>query len=171
MSWARRAFQGRRRASGPGRAARPPVPGPHDAAAGYLYVPCVRHHGCPAGTRGWVQAVPIVRKTATLIYYTSDSWDRREAVVSPGCVSRGQVEAGRCRLPGPAGRVFFATREAAEAELRRREGVRAGQVPSPALVRDLRRAMAEAHPDRGGTAGQFIDARRRYEAALRPGRP
>jgi len=34
--------------------------------AEYLYVPCVR--GCPAGTRRWVQAVPVVRKTAKLIY-------------------------------------------------------------------------------------------------------
>jgi hypothetical protein len=27
--------------------------------------------------------------------------------------------------------------------------------------------MADAHPDRGGTAGQFIQARRRYQTALR----
>ena len=61
--------------------------------AGYLYVPCVRiRHGYPAGTRRWVQEVPIVKKTARLIYYASDSWDRREAVVSPGCISREQFE-------------------------------------------------------------------------------
>jgi len=144
--------------------------------AEYLYVLCVR--GYPAGTRRWVQAVPIVRKTAKLIYYASDSWDRREAVVSPGCISREQFEAdalypaGVIPVPGhrqrPAGRLFFATREAAEAGLRRGERQRAERVTAPALaIKDLRRVMIDAHPDRGGTAEQFIEARRRYETALR----
>jgi hypothetical protein len=111
--------------------------------AEYLYVPCVR--GYPAGTRRWVQEVPIVRKTAKLIYYASDSWDRREAVVSPGCISREQFEAdalypaGVIPVPGhrhrPAGRLFFATREAAEAGLRREKRQRAerGGVRAPAI--------------------------------------
>jgi len=144
--------------------------------AEYLYVLCVRRY--PAGTRRWVQEVPIVRKTAKLIYYASDSWDRREAVVSPGCISREQFEAdalypaGVIPVPGhrqrPAGRLFFATREAAEAGLRRGERQRAERVTAPALaIKDLRRVMIDAHPDRGGTAEQFIEARRRYETALR----
>jgi len=144
--------------------------------AEYLYVACVRRY--PAGTRRWVQEVPIVRKTAKLIYYASDSWDRREAVVSPGCISREQFEAdalypaGVIPVPGhrhrPAGRLFFATREAAEADLRRGERQRAerGGVRAPA-IKDLRRAMIDAHPDRGGTAEQFIQAHRRYQLALR----
>ena len=90
-----------KRISATGRKARPQRPGAHDAArVEYLYVPCARigNHGYPAGTRRWVQEVPIVKKTAKLIYYTSDSWDRREAVVSPGCISREQFETGtRCR--------------------------------------------------------------------------
>ena len=191
-----------------GRTARP---GADDAApAGYLYVPCARtgHDANPAGTRRWVQEVPIVKKTAKLIYYTSDSWDRREAVVSPGCISREEFEtdtrrhdgcprdiaAGytwehcphgedRCRhgypagvipvpgdrhRPGPAGRLFFATRQAAEDHLYRGDRERAGQAAPPAPpIKALRRAMADAHPDRGGTAEQFIQARRRYQAALR----
>ena len=148
--------------------------------AGYLYVACVGtgYHGGRAGTRRWVQAVPIVKKTTTLIYYTSDSWDRREAVVSPGCISREQFEAdalypaGVIPVPGhrhrPAGRLFFATREAAEADLRRGERQRTerGSVRAPA-IKDLRRAMIDAHPDRGGTAEQFIQAHRRYQLALR----
>ena len=70
--------------------------------------------------------------------------------------------------PGPAGRLFFATREAAEADLYRRERERAGQAARPApRIKELRRAMADTHPDRGGTAEQFIQARRRYETALR----
>jgi hypothetical protein len=180
---------------------RPPKPGAGNAApAGFLYVPCarIRYHGYPAETRRWVQQVPIVKKTAKLIYYTSDSWDRREAVVSPGCISREQFETDtrcrddrkhcphgedRCRhgypagvipvpggrhRPGPAGRLFFATREAAEADLYRGECERAEQaVPEAPPLRELRRAMADAHPDRGGTAEQFIQARCRYQTALR----
>src|SRR5260370_35373960 len=34
-------------------------------------------------------------------------------------------------------------------------------------LRELRRAMADAHPDRGGTNEEFIAARERYERALR----
>ena len=83
-----------------GRKARPPEPGADDATpAGYLYVPCARHprDAYPAQGRRWVQEVPIVKRTAKLIYYTSDSWDRREAVVSPGCISREHFETDtRC---------------------------------------------------------------------------
>ena len=242
------------------RKARPPEPGADDAApAGYLYVPCarIRYHGYPAGTRRWVQQVPIVKKTAKRIYYTSDSWDRSQAIVSPGCINREQFEtetrcrddcprdiaAGlvcaphgrghrhcvhvlapgrhchapggcgqdcpadtrgvrcarhgytwehcphgedRCRhlypagvipvpgdrhRPGPAGRRFFATRQAAEDHLDRGERERAGQAaPQGPPIKELRRAMADAHPDRGGTAEQFIQARRQYQTALRPAR-
>ena len=203
-----------------GRKARPPEPSADDAApAEYLYVPCarIRYHGYPAETRRWVQEVPIVKKTAKLIYYTSDSWDRREAVVSPGCISREQFETDnrchddcpadargvrcarhgytwehcphgedRCRhgypagvipvpgdrhRPGPAGRLFFATRQAAEDHLHRGDRERAGQAaPQAPSIKELRRAMADAHPDRGGTTEQFIDARRRYQTALRAAR-
>jgi hypothetical protein len=68
--------------------------------------------------------------------------------------------------PGPASRLFFATREAAEADLYRGERERAEpaarEVPS---IKELRRAMADAHPDRGGTAEQFMEAGRRYQTA------
>ena len=205
------------------RKARAPQPGADDAGpAGYLYVPCARNpHGAPAQTRRWVQEVPIVRKTARRIYYTSDSWDRREAIVSPGCISRELFETDtRCRTdgpadtrgvrcarrghtwqhcphgedrcrhgypagvipipgdrhrPGPAGRLFFATRQAAQSYLYRRERERAGQAAPQAPhtnelrhIKKLRRAMADAHPDRGGTAEQFIQARHRYQTALGP---
>ena len=81
------------------RKARPPKPGAHDVSIEYLYVPCarIRYNGYPAETRRWVQQVPIVKKTAELIYYGSDSWDRREAVVPPGCISRQEFETDtRC---------------------------------------------------------------------------
>jgi hypothetical protein len=171
------------------------------APAGYLYVPGARigSRGSPAQARRRVQQVPIVKKTAQRIYYASDSWDRREAVISPGSISREQFETDtrcgddsehcphrddRCRhgyppgvipvpgdRPGPAGRLFFATRAAAEDHLHRGEREQAGQAAPPAPpLRDLRRAMADAHPDRGGTTEQFIQARRRYQTALRPAR-
>jgi hypothetical protein len=240
-----------KRAGAAGRKARPQKPGADDAA-GYLYVPCarIRYHGYPAQTRRRVQEVPIVKKTAKWIYYASDSWDRSEAVVSPGRISREEFETGtRCHddcprdiaglvcaphgrghrhcvhvlapgrhcdapggcgedcptdtrsvrcarhgytwehcphgedrrrhrypagvipvpgdRPGPAGRLFFATREAAEDHLHRGERERAGQAARQAPpITELRRAMADAHPDRGGTAEQFIQARRRYQTAL-----
>ena len=134
----------------------------------YLYVPCVRTSR--AGTRRWVQPVPIVKKTATLIFYTSDSWDRRQAMVSPGCISYEQVATGS------AGRLFFATRQAAEDYLSRQAAepvppaapaAAPPAAPAAPSARQLRRAMADAHPDRGGTAEQFIQAHRRYQAALR----
>jgi hypothetical protein len=196
------------------RKARPPEPGADDTVpAEYLYVPCarVRYHGLSTETRRWVQEVPIVRKTAKWIYYTSDSWDRIEAVVSPGCISRQEFETDtRCRTASPrdtpaspvraphgrgpchcgpnrcrhgypagvipvpgarprsAGRLFFATRQAAEYHLYRGEHERTGQAARDASrIKELRRTMADAHPDRGGTAEQFIEARCRYQTALR----
>jgi hypothetical protein len=236
------------------RRARPAEPGADDATpVEYVYVPCarIRHRDFSAETRRWVQEVPIVKKTAKRIYYTSDSWDRHEATVSPGCISREQFETDtrcrddcprdiatglvcvphgrgsrhcvhvlapgrhcrapggcgedcpadargvrcarhgytwehcphgedRCRhgypagvipipgaRPGSAGRLFFATRHAAEYHLYRGERGRAGHAARVAsLIRELRRAMADTHPDRGGRAEQFIQARRRYETAL-----
>jgi hypothetical protein len=163
-----------------------PKAGASDAAPfEYLYVPCARagYHGHSAETRRWVQEVPIVKKTAEWIYYASDSWNRREAVVGPGRISREQFEtdghgypAGVIPVPGdrhlaaPAGRLlFFATRQAAERQLHRGDHEPARHAEPPvALIKRLRRAMADAHPDRGGTVEQFIQARRRYQTALRP---
>lgn len=154
------------------------------ASLEYLYVPCtrIRYHGHSAEIRRWVQAVPIVKKTTKWIYYASDSWNPREAVVSPGCISREQFETDRHGYPagvlpiperhraGPAGRLFFASRQAAEHHLYRGEREQDRQTaPQAALIKQLRHAMADAHPDRGGTVEQFIQARRRYQTALRPG--
>jgi hypothetical protein len=170
------------------RRARPPKPcAPGCSSVEYLYVPCIRIRccGCAAQPRRWIEEVPIVRKTARWIYYTSDSWNRCEAVVSPGCISREQFEADtRCHHGYPAGvipipgdryragqpgRLFFANREAAENYLYHWGRERAEHVaPQAALIKELRRAMADAHPDRGGTAERFIQAHRRYRAALRP---
>jgi hypothetical protein len=91
---------GLNRISAARRKARPPKPGANSVApVEYLYVPCarIRCHGYSAETRRWVQEVPIVKKTAKWIYYTSDTWDRNEAVVSPGRISRQEFETDtRC---------------------------------------------------------------------------
>jgi hypothetical protein len=170
------------------RNAQPPKP-----TIEFLYVPGTRDNGHPGETRRWVQEVPIVKKTAKLIYYTSDNWNWREAVVSPGCISRELFEADtryggedQCRdgypagvipIPGgghragPAGRLFFATREAAEGDLRRGDRERARPATrETAFIRELRRAMTDAHPDHGGTTDQFIQAHRRYRTALQQAR-
>ncbi len=167
------------------RKACPPESDAEDATlAEYLYVPCARTrcHGVSAEPLSWVQAVPIVKKTANWIYYTSDSWNRIEAVVGPGCISRQEFETDTRRRhgypagvipipgahPGSAGRLFFATRQAAEHHLYRAQRERARRAaPDTSLIKELRRAMANAHPDRGGTAEQFIEAHRRYQTALR----
>src|SRR5690349_16476918 len=78
-------------------------PNADDAAATveYLYVPCAGtgRDGHREQTRRWVQEVPIVKKTAKWIYYASDSWNRREAIVSPGRISREQFEADTRSCP------------------------------------------------------------------------
>jgi hypothetical protein len=86
----------------PAGKARPPKPGADDAApVGCLYVPCARtrYHGYLADTHRWVQEVPIVKKTARLIYYTSESWDRARGY----CQSRlHQPRRVRGRIPDAA---------------------------------------------------------------------
>jgi hypothetical protein len=59
---------------------------------------------------------------------------------------------------------LFATREAAGEYLFGAERERECQEPE---LKRLRREMADAHPDRGGTDAGFIAARKRYERALR----
>ena len=172
------------RVSTAGPKTRPPNSATNNAAPlEFLHVACarIRHHGYSAETRRWVQRCRSVKKTARRIYYASDSWDRNNAVVSPGRISRQKFEADtRCRhgypagvipvpsdrhRPGSAGRLFYATRKAAEADLERAGRERTASVAPP--IKELRRVMADAHPDHGGTAEQFIEARRRYQTALR----
>jgi len=90
----------------------------------------------------------------------------------PHC-PHGEESPDGCRHGSPAGQGgvpgrrwwshrwdFFATREAALASLQTAEAA------EPADLRQLRMAMADAHPDRGGTAEEFMAARQRYKQAL-----
>ena len=108
----------------------------------------------------------IIRKTPKRIYYV-----RREG--RPGDVLTGYVDRlvlerygevwNRGTRRSEVDRHLFASRELAEVYL---HGSRK-PAPVPADLRTLRREMANAHPDRGGTNEEFMAARERYERALR----
>ena len=85
---------------------------------------------------------------------------------TPGACYHGSP-AGVADLPGRShyrGGTVYATREAAEEYLYSWERKREEAGPE---LRRLRMAMADAHPDRGGTNEEFMAARQRYERAVR----
>lgn len=96
----------------------------------------------------WILAHPITKKTAKRIYFTYSSAGRR-----PGFVDRQRIEADGEIYHGYTRRRLHLT----EPEIPHR--------PKPAPLTELRKAMADAHPDRGGTDAEFIAARQRYERA------
>jgi hypothetical protein len=84
---------------------------------------------------------------------------------SPGDCLRGEPP-GEIRVRG--GDHLFATREAAEEYLYRREREReAARAEAEPELRRLKMAAANAHPDRGGSAAEFRAAWKRYQDALR----
>jgi hypothetical protein len=87
----------------------------------------------------------ITRKTAKRIYIT---FRGRTAFVD-----RQQIETDGEIFYRPAARTLYL----AEPEIPHR--------PKPLSLPELRKAMADAHPDRGGTDAEFIAARQRYERA------
>jgi hypothetical protein len=89
---------------------------------------------------------PITRKTAKRIYFTYLNG-------RTGYVDRQRIEADGEIYHGHTRRHLHL----APPEIPTR--------PKPPSLPELRRAMADAHPDRGGTDKAFIAARTRYEAA------
>lgn len=89
----------------------------------------------------------ITRKTSKRIYFHSRG---RTAFVD-----RQRIEADGEIFYRPTARTLYL----AEPEI-------PGTPKAPSLP-ELRKAMADAHPDRGGSDEAFIAARRRYEAAAR----
>jgi hypothetical protein len=87
---------------------------------------------------------------------------------SPAPVGGSHRRLSTADQPDPLGRLFFAGRKAAEGDLYREERRQVGQAAAreAALIKEVRHVMAEAHPDHGGTAQQFIEARSSYQAAL-----
>lgn len=87
----------------------------------------------------------ITRKTAKRIYF---HFRGRTAFVD-----RQRIEADGETFYRPSARTLYLT----EPEIPHR--------PKPPSLPELRKAMADAHPDRGGTDAEFIAARQRYERA------
>ena len=89
---------------------------------------------------------PITKKTCKRIYF-------RYLNGRPGCVDRQQIEAD--------GEIYHGY-------TRRRLHLAPPEIPTrpkPPSLSELKQAMADAHPDRGGTNEAFIAARQRYERA------
>lgn len=139
----------------------------HWDAEGWRKMPCFGRgncgNACPLDTPG---------KVCAAHGYTWDHCPHGEHV--RGC-RRGSA-AGVGDLPGRHyrdGGTVYATREAAEDDLyarereqERKQQERERERQEPEIKR-LRMAMANVHPDRGGTNEEFIAARERYEQALR----
>lgn len=91
---------------------------------------------------------PITKKTGKRIYFTYSTGDHRT-----GFVDRQKIEAD--------GEIYHGY-------TRRRLHLTPPEIPSrpkPLSLPELRKTMADAHPDRGGSDEAFIAARARYEAA------
>ncbi|MGW4825027.1 hypothetical protein ACWEP4_40495 [Streptomyces sp. NPDC004227] len=91
---------------------------------------------------------PITKKTAKRIYFTYSTGGHRA-----GFVDRQKIEADGEICHGYTLRRLHLT----PPEIPCR--------PKPPSLPELRKAMADAHPDRGGTDAEFIAARARYERA------
>jgi hypothetical protein len=89
---------------------------------------------------------PITKKTAKRIYFTYLNG-------RTGFVDRQRIEADGEIYHGYTRRRLHLTRP----EIPSR--------PKPPSLPELRKAMTDAHPDRGGSDEAFIDARQQYEAA------
>ena len=89
---------------------------------------------------------PITRKTPKRIYFTLRTGQT-------GYVDRQRIEAD--------GEIYHG-------QTYRRLHLTPPEIPKPPRkpsLPELRKAMADAHPDRGGTDAEFIAARERYERA------
>ena len=96
----------------------------------------------------------ITKKTAKRIYFTYCHAGHRS-----GYVDRQKIEAAGEILHGYMLRRLHLT----PPEIPSR--------PKPPTLPELRKAMADAHPDRGGSDEAFIAARHRYERARAAARP
>lgn len=95
-----------------------------------------------------ILAHPITKKTARRIYFTYSTGGHRS-----GYVDRQKIEADGEIYHGYTRRRLHLT----QPEIPHR--------PKPPSLPELKQAMANAHPDRGGTDEAFIAAHQRYERA------
>lgn len=95
-----------------------------------------------------VLAHPITKKTPKRIYFTYSTGGHRA-----GYVDRQRIETDGEIYHGYTLRRLYL----APPEIPTR--------PKPTSLPELKAAMADAHPDRGGSDAEFIAARQRYERA------
>ncbi len=111
----------------------------------------------------------VTRKTAKRVYYVRQQYrGGRETI---GFVDRDALERDGevTRRSGhwwEEDSRLFATLDAAEEYI----GIGRHAPKAPDLAQ-MKQEMADAHPDRGGTAEEFIAARDRYERAVRASAP
>lgn len=107
--------------------------------------------GCPPREHDCYEVVehPVTRVTARRVYFRHGRrrYDTREHFVSRADLDTGPVFHG----------ALLTKLHAQVPEVPR--------PPAPPSVAELRRAMAEAHPDRGGDPAEFREAHARYLAA------
>jgi hypothetical protein len=112
--------------------------------------------------RRHVEAFQVTRKTAKRVYYIRRRHPGGDVVI--GYVSRQALDADGGVYNRAAGW------GAADYHLTVARPDLTPDRPTPpdaaADLRRLRREMGDAHPDRGGTAEQFMAARRRYKMAV-----
>lgn len=95
-----------------------------------------------------ILAHPITKKTARRIYFTYSTGGH-----CTGYVDRQRIEADGAIYHGYTLRRLHLTPPEIPHQ------------PNPPSLPELRKAMADAHPDRGGSDAEFIAARARYERA------
>jgi len=137
------------------RSTRPAPDASEAAAVEYLY---------GRNDRYGIVTFRVTKKTAKRVYYVREEHCLEQYRGTVGFVDRQTLERDGEVYRRSAGWWkddfhLFATRE-------RAQGLPTEQ-SEPVDLRALRRAAAEAHPDRGGTAEGFRDAHARYLAAKR----
>lgn len=151
----------KRKAKAPRSASTGAVPPPDPA--GYLYA--IEPGRYRLDDETWIPAkvvqFPITKKTPKRIYYLrprflylpGPDWQ-------PGYIDRQELEAhGSVRVP--YWHLLFAEPPELPPERKARTGRRPTS-PPPSDLKALKAAMADAHPDRGGTNEAFIAAHERY---------
>lgn len=114
-----------------------------------------------------VGTAQIIKKTPKRIYFRYENGVTRSKQEATRFLDREVLERdGEVSLPGgwwEPERHLYATEDAAQAVI----DARTAPKPEPVDLAGLRRAAADAHPDRGGTDEAFRAAHGRYIAAKR----
>lgn len=125
------------------------------------------------GARRWVHSrmvrLPIAKKTAKRIYYLRSSEPEE---FEQGYIDRQHFEAHGWVWSSRYDKIWAQPPEIPDDKPYvpppfNPASYQTATVPSADELKRLKRAMADAHPDRGGTDAEFIAAHRKYEQARR----